>query len=204
MNFFDWILIILFGLGAFWGFKSGLITGALTVASLYVAGLVSSQFAERVVGIISQNIESESISTALAYVIIYVGIFLVGRIVAKLIISMLNVVLMGWLDKLGGAALGLVAGLLIIGAVVGAGARFAYPLEGTVKEYEGDAMTKFAKSIAAEGARGAVSISLEESEVTNVVVDIYNILPGGALGLVPGDFGLAFKVLNERISIEEE
>ena len=65
-------------------------------------------------------------------------------------------------------------------------------------------MTKFAKSFAAEGARGAVCIALEESEVTNVVDDIYNTLPGGALGMLPGDFAQAFKVLNERISIEEE
>ena len=72
MNFFDWILIILFGLGALWGFRSGLITGALTVASLYVASLVSSQFSENVVSLISQNVESESIATALAYVVIYV------------------------------------------------------------------------------------------------------------------------------------
>ena len=67
MNYFDWILIVLFALGALWGYRSGLITGALTVASLYVASLVSSQFSERVVGLISQNVESEAIATALAY-----------------------------------------------------------------------------------------------------------------------------------------
>ena len=114
MNFFDWILIILFGLGALWGFRSGLITGALTVASLYVASLVSSQFSENVVSLISQNVESESIATALAYVVIYVGIFIAGRILAKIIKTMLSIVLLGWLDKLGGIGLGLLAGLLLI------------------------------------------------------------------------------------------
>ena len=175
MNFFDWILIILFGIGALWGFRSGLITGALTVASLYVASLVSSQFSERVVSIIGSNVESESISTALAYVVIYVGIFIAGRILAKIIKTMLSIVLLGWLDKIGGIGLGLLAGLLIIGAVVGAGARFAYPLE--EKEYDGDMLEKFAMEFVAEGSRDFVGGTLEESEVTNIVVDIYNTIP---------------------------
>ena len=202
MNFFDWILIILFGLGALWGFRSGLITGALTVASLYVASLVSSQFSENVVSLISQNVESESIATALAYVVIYVGIFIAGRILAKIIKTMLSIVLLGWLDKLGGIGLGLLAGLLLIGAVVGAGAIFAYPLE--EKEYDGDMLEQFALNFVADGSRKFVGGTLEESEVTNVVVDIYNTIRGGALGMLPGDFSYAFEVLDERIKIDNE
>jgi membrane protein required for colicin V production len=202
MNILDWILIVLFALGAFWGYRSGLITGALTVASLYVASLVSSQFSERVVGVISQNVESESIATAAAYVVIYVGVFLAARVMAKMIKTMLKVVFLGWVDKVGGVALGLVAGLLIVGTVVGAGARFAYPLD--EKEYDGDMLEQFAKSFVAEGSRDLVGSSLESSEVTNVVVDIYNSIPGESLGMLPGDFTYAFEVLNERIKIKDE
>ena len=115
---------------------------------------------------------------------------------------MLSIVLLGWLDKLGGIGLGLLAGLLIIGAVVGAGARFAYPLE--EKEYDGDMLEQFAMNFVADGSRKFVGGTLEESEVTNVVVDIYNTIPGGALGMLPGDFSYAFEVLDERIKIDNE
>ena len=87
-------------------------------------------------------------------------------------------------------------------AVVGAGARFAYPLE--EKEYDGDMLEQFAMNFVADGSRKFVGGTLEESEVTNVVVDIYNTLPGGALGMLPGDFSYAFEVLDERIKIDNE
>jgi uncharacterized membrane protein required for colicin V production len=163
---------------------------------------VSSQFSERVVSIIGSNVESESISTALAYVVIYVGIFILGRILAKIIKTMLSIVLLGWLDKVGGIGLGLLAGLLIIGAVIGAGARFAYPLE--EKEYDGDMLEQFAMEFVAEGSRDFVGSTLEQSEVTNTVIDIYNTIPGGALGMLPGDFSYAFNVLDERIKLGNE
>ncbi len=202
MNVLDWVLIVLFGLVALWGFRSGLITGALTVASLIVAFIVSSQFSENVVALIFQDIESEAIATALAWVAIFVGIFLAGRILAKIIKTMLSIILLGWLDKLGGIGFGLLAGLLIIGAIIGVGSRFAYPIE--EKEYDGDALEKFAKSFLAEGLSGIVSGQLEGSEVTNVVVDIYRSLPAGSLGMLPGDFGTAYDVLDERIKIDNE
>ena len=161
MNFFDWILIVLFALGALWGYRSGLITGALTVASLYVASLVSSQFSERVVGIISQNVEAESVATALSYVVIYVGVFIAGRIVAKILKTMLSMVLLGWLDKIGGIALGLVAGFLIVGAVVSFIATLAYPIETEeLEDKSGDALEQALTNVAKDMGEGFLSDTL--------------------------------------------
>ena len=205
MNFFDWILIVLFALGALWGYRSGLITGALTVASLYVASLVSSQFSERVVGLISQNVESEAIATALAYVVIYVGIFIAGRFVAKILKTMLSVILLGWLDKIGGVALGLVAGFLIVGAAVPFLATLAYPIEtDEFKEKSGDVLNQAITNVAKDMGEGFLSDTLVESEVTTVVVDVYNGIPGGALGMLPGDFSYAYEVLDKKKTLASE
>ena len=205
MNYFDWILIVLFALGALWGYRSGLITGALTVASLYVASLVSSQFSERVVGLISQNVESEAIATALAYVVIYVGIFIAGRFVAKILKTMLSVILLGWLDKIGGIALGLVAGFLIVGAAVSFIATLAYPIETEeLKDKSGDALEQALTNVAKDMGEGFLSDTLVESEVTTVVVDVYNGIPGGALGMLPGDFSYAYEVLDKKKTLASE
>ena len=205
MNFFDWILIVLFALGALWGYRSGLITGALTVASLYVASLVSSQFSERVVGIISQNVEAESVATALSYVVIYVGVFIAGRIVAKILKTMLSMVLLGWLDKIGGIALGLVAGFLIVGAVVSFIATLAYPIETEeLEDKSGDALEQALTNVAKDMGEGFLSDTLVESDVTTVVVDVYNGIPGGALVMLRGDFSYAYEVLDKKKSLASE
>jgi membrane protein required for colicin V production len=207
MNFFDWILIVLFAAGALWGYKSGLITGALTVASLYAASLISGQFSERVVGLISQNagVESESIATALAYLIIFGGVLIAGRIVAKLLKTMLSVVLLGWIDKIGGIAFGLLAGFLIVGAVVAFTARLAYPIDSAkLSDLEGDILEQALKQTAVNMGEGFLNDTLVGSEVTNVVVDVYNAVPGESLGMLPGDFAHAFEILNERKTIASE
>ena len=71
--------------------------------------------------------------------------------------------------KLAGVTAGYLVGG-IFGAVVGAGARFAYPLE--EKEYDGDMLEQFAMNFVADGSRKFVGGTLEGSEVTNVVVEV--------------------------------
>ena len=200
MNVLDWILIVLFAVGAFWGYKSGLISGVLTVIALFVASLVSGQFSERIVALIGTNVESEALSTAIAYVAIYVIVILLARMLAKAVKAGLKVVLLGWVDKVGGIALGLVAGVIVIGAVVGPLARYAYVVEDQV--YSEDALKQMARQFAASAAREAVDGLLKGSQVTGVVVDIYRILPASGLGMLPGDFDVAFELLNERRNID--
>jgi len=202
MNGLDWILIILFAVGAFWGYKSGLITGVLTVIALFVASIISGQFSERLVSLISNSVEGEALSTAIAYVAIYVVVFILARMLAKGIKAGLKVVLLGWVDKVGGVALGIVAGVIIIGAVVGAGARYAYVVEDEDKVYSEDVLKQMARTFAASAAREGVDGLLKGSTVTGVVVDIYRILPAGGLGMLPGDFDIAFDLLDQRRKID--
>ena len=205
MSIFDIILIVFFALGALWGYRSGLITGALTVASLYVAFLVSSQFSDRVVGLISQNVESEAIAKALALVAIFVAIFIAGRIVAKILKTMLSMILLGWLDKIGGIALGIVAGFLIVGAAVSFLATLAYPIEtDEFKEKSGDVLNQAITNAAKDIGESFLDDTLVESEVTTVVVDVYNGIPGGALGMLPGDFSYAYEVLDKKKTLASE
>jgi membrane protein required for colicin V production len=202
MNVLDWILIILFAVGGFWGYKSGLITGALTVIALFVASIISGQFSERLVGIISNSVEGEALSTAIAYVAIFVVIFILAGMLAKGIKAGLKVVLLGWVDKVGGIALGIVAGVIIIGAVVGFSARATYLVEDKDQVHSEDVLKQMARQFAASAAREAVDGFLKGSSVTGVVVDIYRYLPANALGMLPGDFDVAFEVLDERRKID--
>ena len=201
MNVLDWILIVLFAVGAFWGYKSGLISGVLTVIALFVSFLVSGQFSERIVALIGIPVESEALSTAIVYVAIFVIVILLAKMLAKAVKAGLKIVLLGWVHKVGGIALGLVAGVIVIGAVVAPLARYAYPVEKD-QVYSEDALKQMARQFAASAAREAVDGFLKGSQVTGVVVDIYRILPASGLGMLPGDFDKAFEMLDERRNID--
>ena len=201
MNILDWILLVLFILGALWGYKSGLVDGLLTLVAVYVAMVLSGQFASRIVGAFTDSIESDALSTAIGYVVIFVLVFLVSRIIGKMIRGTLKVLFLGWVDRLGGLALGLVAGLLIAGALVAVLARFTYVFE--PPSGDGNMVERAAAQVINETARTNVDEQLVNSNITEVVVEVRSALPGRALGMMPDDFDTALDILEERIEQEK-
>ena len=197
MNILDWVLLALFVVGALWGYKSGLIDGLLTLVAVYVAMVLSGQFAGRIVGLFTDNIESDALSTAIGYVVIFVLVFLVARIVGKIVRGTMKVLFLGWVDRLGGLALGLVAGLLIAGAVVTVLARFTYVFE--PPSGEGNVIQRTGERFLNEQARSKTDDQLVNSNLTEVIVEVRSALPGRSLGMMPDDFDAALDILEERI-----
>ena len=197
MNILDWVLLALFVVGALWGYKSGLIDGLLTLVAVYVAMVLSGQFAGRIVGLFTDSIESDALSTAIGYVVIFVLVFLAARIVGKIIRTTMKVLFLGWVDRLGGLALGLVAGLLIAGAVVTVLARFTYVFE--PPSGEGNVIQRTGERFLNEQARSKSDDQLVNSNLTEVIVEVRSALPGRALGMMPDDFDTALDILEERI-----
>lgn len=204
MNFLDWVLIALFVIGALWGYRKGLVDAALLAVSIYVALLLSGQFAGRVLGLIWEDVESEALNTAIGYVIIFVGVFIVSRILSKIIKGSLNAVYAGWVDKGGGIVVGIVVGLLLAGGLTAVLARYTYVVdEDNAGVEQGDPnfieqMKNTAEDFLQDSARENVDRWLTESEVTGVLIDVRNILPGNALGIAPEDFNIALDILESK------
>jgi len=87
----------------------GGLVAAFTVAARYHAGL-----AERLSG---WDINEEALRLV-AYLLIFVGVMLAGGLIAFLTGKLIRAAMLGWADRLGGAALGLVAALLAAALVV--------------------------------------------------------------------------------------
>ncbi len=201
MNILDWVLLVLFVLGALWGYKSGLVDGLLTVVAVYVAMVLSGQFAGRIVGIFTDSVESDALSTAIGYVVIFALVFLASRVVAKIIRTTLTVMFLGWVDKLGGMALGLIAGFLIAGAAVTVLARFTYTFEGP--DASGNVIEQAASKFVTDTAREKLDEQLAQSTLTEAIVEVRSALPGAALGMMPDDFDTALDILEARIEDEK-
>jgi membrane protein required for colicin V production len=211
MNVFDWILIALFVIGALWGYKTGLVDAVVNVAVIYIGLLLSGQFAGQVLGLFWDGVESEALATAIGYVIIFVGVFIAGRIVARIIKTGMNIVLLGWVDKAGGIVIGIVAGLLLAGGLTAVVARYTYVIEPEDERpagLEGEALTDrlrgFAENAISDNLRGRADEQLVGSTVVPIILDVRNVLPGSALGMAPADFNLALDILDSKIELKED
>lgn len=188
MTVFDWALIVVFGLALFWGLKTGLIDALLTVVAVYVALLLSGQFAYRLVNFFTDSIESRAIATAIGYLVIFILVFIAARIAGKIIRGTMKLLMLGWLDRLGGLLFGAVAGLLLAVGITAVAARFAYdpetnlPIQAEVGQFR-------------ERLRGW----MVDGRIPPIILDVRDAVPGNLLGVVPSDFARSLDALDAEI-----
>ena len=199
MNVFDWVLIVVFALTALWGYKAGLIDAALNAITIYVGLFLSGLFAARVLSLFWDGVESESVSTAIGYVIIFVTVFIASRIVSGIIKKALKITFMGWVDNLGGIVIGLVAGMLIAGGVMTVAARYTYIFPENTDDLTSagiqDMIQQAAENYVEQGARDKLDGFLTESQLVPSLLG----LRGVVIEFAPEDFGVALDILESRI-----
>lgn len=201
MNVMDWVLIAVFAVTALWGYKTGLVTGILNVIAIYVGLLLSGLFAGRVLSLFWDGVDSEAISTAIGYVIIFVAVFIASRIVAAIVKKALKVTFMGWVDNLGGIAVGLVAGVLIAGGVMTVTARYTYVLPESTDDLTATGIQEMiqeaAQNYVEQGARDKLDELLTESQIVPSLLGLRSLV----IEFAPDDFGVALDILESRIDV---
>ena len=208
MNIFDWVLVAVFVVSALLGLKWGLVQSILNFVAIYVAMLVGAQIADGLVARVTDDVQNESVATAIGYVVIFLGVFIIAQIVGRIIRPMLTIIFLGWVDKLGGVVVGvLLGGILVIGAVT-AMARVAYPQdEAILVEIEELASGNFEaakerlyQELAERYGRDALKEWLAGSSLVPGVLDTRSKLPANVLGLVPGEFATALDTLEADLA----
>ena len=193
------MLIVVFALTALWGYKAGLIDAALNAITIYVGLFLSGLFAARVLSLFWDGVESESVSTAIGYVIIFVTVFIASRIVSGIIKKALKITFMGWVDNLGGIVIGLVAGMLIAGGVMTVAARYTYIIPENTDDLTSagiqDMIQQAAENYVEQGARDKLDGFLTESQLVPSLLG----LRGVVIEFAPEDFGVALDILESRI-----
>jgi uncharacterized membrane protein required for colicin V production len=209
VNLFDWVLIALFAIGALWGYRKGLIDAVLLFASIYVALVLSGLFAGRLLNLVWEDASNQAFATAVGYVVIFVGVFIAGRIVSKIAKSSLQKIKAGWADKAGGVLVGLFAGILLSGGLMGVAARYTYVVDQDAVDSEGsngglspeaiiEQLREATEKYLVDSGRERIDKWLIESEMVPVLVDVRNGLPGSALGLYPQEFNTAIDILESK------
>lgn len=208
MTIFDWVLVAVFVAGALLGLKWGLVQAALNFIAVYVAMLIGAQFADGLVERVTDDIENESITTAIGYVIIFLAVFIIAQIVGKAVRTMLKIVFLGWVDRLGGVVVGALLGAILVTGVVTAMARVAYPQDEIILadiDNIANSATSLAnvqaaterlyKELAERYGRDTIKEWLTDSILIPRVLDVRSAIPANMLGLIPGEFASALDTL---------
>jgi len=113
MNFLDIILICIVVLFTARGFFRGLVQEILSLMAFVLAIFLASNFDHLLQPHLILYIDSEITVGALSYALIFFGTLLIVWLITRLIRTMLEISLLGWLDRTAGGVFGLVEGILV-------------------------------------------------------------------------------------------
>ena len=202
MNLLDWIFAGIFVLSALWGYKAGLVNLLVNTVAIYVGLFFSGLFAGRILSLIWDGVESKAISTAIGYVIIFIGVFLASRIAVSIINKTTKSFSshMGWGNKLGGILIGLFAGILIAGGLMTAGARYTYSLPQSTANQSTDSIQLMIENVARNYVEGSAREKLDNWLIESQIVPSLLNLRGFVIEFAPDDFGVSLDILENRIN----
>lgn len=123
MSWLDIVILAGLALSVIAGFKTGLIKAVLSLAGLIIGVLLAGQFyvpLSQRLGFIS----NPEIARVVAFAIILILVMIVAAIIAMVLTRTAEAILLGWLNRLGGAVFGLVSGAILWSAILVAWLKF--------------------------------------------------------------------------------
>ncbi len=123
MNWLDLVVLVIIAISIFIGLKIGIIKAFLSLAGLvigtFLAGLYYLPLSERLV-----FIPQPTIAKGVAFGIILIGVMIIASVVAAFLTSVVSAVMLGWVNRLGGAIFGLVLGAILCSALLAIWVKF--------------------------------------------------------------------------------
>jgi len=124
MNWLDIIIAIVLVVSMIMGFANGLIKSLMTLAGLVVGIFLAGRFYENLAGAMG-FISNENAAKIVAFIIIFAVVMIIAAIASMLLTKLVSAILLGWINRLGGAAFGLILGAIFIAAILAIWAKYA-------------------------------------------------------------------------------
>jgi membrane protein required for colicin V production len=122
MNVLDIVLIILLIVSAIGGLASGLIKSIFSLAGVIVGVTLAGRFYPALAGGLT-FISNPTIANIAAFAIIFIIIMIIASILGGLFTKLVSAILLGWLNRLGGAVFGVIMGAIFIAAILAVWAK---------------------------------------------------------------------------------
>ena len=123
MHWLDIIIAVLIIIPAFIGLKAGIIKAVLSLAGIIVGVILAGRYHAA----LSEQltfIQSADLANIVAFAIILIGVMVIAAVLASWLKWAVSAILLGWVNRLGGAVFGLLLGAVFCGAILAIWAKF--------------------------------------------------------------------------------
>ncbi|MFC1979605.1 CvpA family protein [Chloroflexota bacterium] len=123
MNWLDIALIVAIAGSALMGLKTGIIKAVFSLAGLIVGVILAGRYYLPLSEQLS-FISHDGAAKIVAFAIILVGVMIIARVLASLLKLVAKVTMLGWVNRIGGAAFGLILGAIFCSALLATWVKF--------------------------------------------------------------------------------
>jgi len=123
MNWLDIAILVLIVIPTLVGLKSGLIKAVLSLAGAIVGVILAGRYH----GILAEQltfISQANFAEIAAFAIILIGTMIIAAVLAAMLKQIVSAMLLGWVNRLGGAVFGFLLGAIFCGALLAIWAKF--------------------------------------------------------------------------------
>ena len=117
MSWLDIVILIIIVIPTLIGLKVGIIKAVLSLVGVVVGVILAGHYYESLAGILT-FISQPSLANIAAFAIILIGVMIIAAVLASMIKWAISAVMLGWVNRLGGAVFGFVLGAVFCGAVL--------------------------------------------------------------------------------------
>ncbi len=113
----DIILLVLLAIAAFLGLRIGIIKAALSLAGLIVGVILAGRYYLT----LAQHLDfipGDGVAEVIAFIIILLAVVIIAMVLALLLKWATSAIMLGWVDRIGGAIFGLLWGAILCGALL--------------------------------------------------------------------------------------
>jgi len=132
MDWLDIVIIVVVIIATLWGLRIGIIKAVLSLAGLIVGVILAGRY---YVPLSEQLafIPQASIAKIAAFAIILIGIMVIAGVLARFLKWTASILLLGWVNRLGGAVFGFVLGTILCSALLAIWVKF-FGIAGVISE----------------------------------------------------------------------
>ncbi len=132
MNWLDLVVLVVVVISIFIGLKIGIIKAVLSLVGSIVGIMLAGRYYIPLSEVLS-FIPQASLAKVVAFAIILIGVMVIAAVLAALLTWVVSKVMLGWVNRLGGAIFGLVLGAILCGALLAIWVRL-YGVAGVISE----------------------------------------------------------------------
>ena len=118
MNWLDIVIILVIAFFVVSAFQTGLIREVVTLVSVVVGVIAAGLFYDNLARDVLSFIEDDDVARVVGFLVLLGAVYLAGQLIAIMLKQTASILLLGWVDHIGGGLFGLLKGLVVVEVLI--------------------------------------------------------------------------------------